>query len=177
MHFAPIVSAVERFHSEISSFPEDNTADWRAQIANRKCNLEERIISLSQLYVINVQLLCDIDYLSVVINQNHTAWAHRCKECVHVIAVQEMIKLMIRANCRQSILSYANPQIKTWLHLKMLIDVETPLIDPLCNLGYVDVNDFVIDFSVIPIYLPHVPKIYAPYAATSSNISCLKLIA
>jgi hypothetical protein len=104
-------------------------------------------------HVINVQYLSDIDYLTVV-NQNAHVQTTHDEECVQILAEKEMVKKM-GVSGRYTSFSFTNLEFKMWLHLKMLIDVDTLLMDPLCKLGYVNVNGFIIDLSFFPtIYHP-----------------------
>ncbi len=96
-------------------------------MAKNKGDLEQEILTLSQLHKINVQQLHDLDHLAVM--WDTTDICSICQEkCNVVISEMEMIQKMgtpVQYGC----FPLTNLEFKTWLHLKMLINAETPLIN------------------------------------------------
>ena len=95
-----------------------------------KVDLKQEIVTLSQLHVINVQQLCDLDDLAVRWDTSniHSIRQHECKG---IIAEIKMMQKM--GGCvLWGWISLNNLEFKTWLHLKMLIDSEMPLINSSC---------------------------------------------
>ena len=97
------------------------------QVAKNKVDLEQEIVTFSQLHVINVQRLCDLDDLAVRWDTSniHSIRQHKYEG---IIAEIEMMQKMGGCILWGGI-SLNNLEFKTWLHLKMLIDSETPLIN------------------------------------------------
>jgi hypothetical protein len=95
------------------------------QIAKNKGDTEQEIVILSQLHVINVQQLRDLDRLAV--RWNTTDIHSICQgECESILIEMEMMAKMGTPVPYGGIL-LTNLKFKTWLYLKMLIDMETPL--------------------------------------------------
>ncbi len=100
------------------------------QVAKNKREFEHEIVILSQLHVINAQQLRDLDRLAV--RWNTTDIRSICQgECKSILIEMEMMQKM------GSPVSYGgflltNLKFKMWLHLKMLIDMETPLTNSNC---------------------------------------------
>jgi hypothetical protein len=108
-------------------FLDDLTVAQHVQVKKR--DLEQKIVTLSQLHVINVQRLHDLDDLAVRWDTTniHSIRQDECKGIVSEIKIKMMQK-MGGCVCWGGI-PLNNLEFKTWLHLKMLIDSETPLID------------------------------------------------
>jgi hypothetical protein len=95
------------------------------QVAKNKRDLEQEIVILSQLPVINVQQLRDLDRLAV--RWNTTDIRSICQgECKSILIEMEMMSKM-GTPVPYGGFPLTNLQFKTWLYLKMLIDMETPL--------------------------------------------------
>jgi hypothetical protein len=95
------------------------------QMAKNKGDVEQDIVILSQLHIINVQQLRDLDRLAVRWN---TSDIHSiCQgECESILIEMEMMAKM-RTPVPYGGFLLTNLKFKTWLYLKMLIDTETPL--------------------------------------------------
>ena len=105
----------------------DLTVARCVQVAKNKADLEQDIVTLSQFYVINVQQLHDLDDLAVRWDTSNIHSIHQ-HECEGIIAEIEMLQKM--GGCvRWGGIPLNNLEFKTWLHLKMLIDSETLLIN------------------------------------------------
>ena len=105
----------------------DLTVARCVQVAKNKADLEQDIVTLSQFYVINVQRLHDLDDLAVRWDTSNIHSIHQ-HECEGIIAEIEMLQKM--GGCvRWGGIPLNNLEFKTWLHLKMLIDSEMPLIN------------------------------------------------
>ncbi len=122
------------------------------QVAENKGDLKQEIVIISQLHVINVQQLCDLDRLAV--RWNTTGICSICQEeCETILIEMEMMQKMgIPVPYGGFLLT--NLKFKTWLHLKMLIDTETPLTNS-NRPRPVDCNGQEIDMSAFPIQQPH----------------------
>jgi hypothetical protein len=95
------------------------------QVAKNQSDLEQEIVILSQLHVINLQQLHDLDCLAVRWNTIDIC-SFRQGECESILIEMEMMQKMgTPAPYGGFLLTY--PKFKTWLHLKMLINMETPL--------------------------------------------------
>jgi hypothetical protein len=95
------------------------------QMAKNKGNIKQEIVILSQLHVINVQQLRDLDRLAV--RWNSTDICSICQgECKSNLIEMEMMAKMGTPVPYGGFL-LANLKFKTWLFLKMLINMETPL--------------------------------------------------
>ncbi len=127
-----------------------NAIDVR--VAKNKGNLEQEIVIISQLCVINVQQLHDLDCLVVRwdTTDNHSIWQ---EECEPILIEMEMLQ-KIGTPVPYGGFLLTNLKFKTWLHLKMLIDTETPLTSSSCPPS-VNCNGQEIDMSAFPIRWPH----------------------
>jgi hypothetical protein len=95
------------------------------QLAKNKRDFEQEIVILSQLKVINVQQLHDLDRLAVRWNTTdiHSICQGKCKSIL--IEMEMMSKMGTPVPYGGFLLTNLN--FKTWLYLNMLIDTETPL--------------------------------------------------
>ena len=100
------------------------------QVAKNKGDLEQEIVILSQLHVINVQQLRDLDRLAVRWNTTDIC-SIRQGECESILIEMEMMSKM-GTPVPYGGFPLANLQFKTWLYLKMLINTETPLTNSNC---------------------------------------------
>ncbi len=122
------------------------------QVAINKGDLEQEIVILSQLHVINVQQLRDLDHLAM--RWIRTDICSICQgECKSILIEMEMMQKMGTPVPYGGFL-LTNLKFKTWLHLKMLINMETPLTNSNCP-PPVDCNGREIDMSAFPIRQPH----------------------
>jgi hypothetical protein len=122
------------------------------QVAKNKRDLKQEIVIFSELHVINVQRLRDLDYLAV--RWNTTDIYSICQgECVSILIEMEMMSKMGTPVLYGGFL-LTNLQFKTWLHLQMLINTETPLTNS-NRPPPVDCNGQEIDMSAFQIQLPH----------------------
>jgi hypothetical protein len=108
------------------------------QVAKNKGDIEQEIVILSQLHVINVQQLCDLDPLAM--SWNTTDICSICQgECESILIEMEMMAKM-GTPAPYGGFPLMNLKFKTWLYLKMLIDTETPLTNsnhpPPCQLQW-----------------------------------------
>jgi hypothetical protein len=95
------------------------------QVAKNKGDIKQEIFILSQLHVINVQPLPDLDHLAV--RWNTTDVCSICQgECETILFEMEMMAKMGTPVLYGGFL-LTNLKFKTWLYLKMLINMETPL--------------------------------------------------
>ncbi len=118
------------------------------QVAKNQSDLEQEIVILSQLHVINLQRLHDLDHLAM--RWNTTDICSLCQgECESILIEMEMMQKMGTPAPYDSFL-LTNPKFKMWLHLKMLINTETPLTNINCP-PPVDCNCWEIDMSAFPI--------------------------
>jgi hypothetical protein len=116
------------------------------QVAKNKGELEQEIVILSQLHVINVQQLRDLDPLAV--RWNTTDIRSICQgEYKSILIEMEMMQKM-GTSVPYGGFPLRNLKFKTLLHLKMLID--TPLTNSNCP-PPVDCNGQEIDMSAFPI--------------------------
>ncbi len=139
---APLQHQTADQHHVISWHCQCNRCHWPA-ILDRWCNwchwcasgknkgdIEQEIVILSQLLVINVQRLCDLDHLAV--RWNTTDICSICQgECESILIEMEMMAKMGTPVPYGSFL-LTNLKFKMWLYLKMLIDMETPLTNSNC---------------------------------------------
>ncbi len=95
------------------------------KVAKNKGDLEQEIVIISQLHVINVQRLHDLDSLAVRWNTTdiHSIWQG---ECESILIEMEMMQKM-ETPFPYGGIPMTNLKFMTWLHLKMLINMETPL--------------------------------------------------
>jgi hypothetical protein len=118
------------------------------QVAKNKRDLKQEIVILSQLHVINVQQLRDLDHLAV--RWNTTDICYICQgECESILIEMEMMSKM-GTPVPYGGFPLTNLQFKTWLYLKMLIDMETPLTNSNCP-PPVNCNGQEINMSAFPI--------------------------
>jgi hypothetical protein len=118
------------------------------QVSKNKGDLEQEIVILSQLHVINVQQLRDLDHLAV--RWNTTDICSICQgECKSILIEMKMMQKIGTPVLYGGFL-LTNLKFKTWLHLKMLIDMETPLTNS-NRPPPVDCNGQEIDMSAFPI--------------------------
>jgi hypothetical protein len=95
------------------------------QVAKNKGDLEQEIVIISQLHVINVQQLHDLDCLAV--KWDTTNICSICQEeCESILIEMEMMQKM-GTPVPYGGFPLRNLKFKMWLHLKNLIDTETPL--------------------------------------------------
>ncbi len=122
------------------------------QVAKNKRDLKQEIVIISQLHVINVQWLHDLDRLAVRWNRTDIRSIHQ-EICKSILIEMEMMQKM-GTPVRYGGFPLTNLKFKTWLHLKMLINAETPLSNSIrpppvnCNGQETDMSDF-------PIQQPH----------------------
>ena len=108
------------------------------QMAKNKRDIKQEIVILSQLHVINVQRLRNLDHLAMRWNTTD----------IHSICQEEFESILIEMEMMQKMgtpvpyggFPLTNLKFKTWLHLKMLIHTETPLTNsnhpPPCQLQW-----------------------------------------
>jgi hypothetical protein len=118
------------------------------QVAKNKRDIQQEIIILSQLHVINVQQLRDLDCLAVRWNTTDIHSIHQ-GECESILIEMEMMSKM-GTPVPYGGFPLTNLKFKTLLYLKMLIDMETPLTNSNCP-PPVDCNGQEIDMSAFPI--------------------------
>jgi hypothetical protein len=95
------------------------------QVAKNQSDLEQEIVILSQLHVINLHPLHDLDHLAV--RWNTTDFYSLCQgECESILIEMKMMQKMGTPAPYGGFL-LTNQKFKMWLHLKMLINTETPL--------------------------------------------------
>jgi hypothetical protein len=122
------------------------------QVAKNKRDLKQEIVILSQLHVINVQRLRDLDCHAV--RWNTTDICSICQgECESILIEMEMMSKM-GTPIFYGGFPLKNLQFKTWKYQKMLINTETPLTNSNCP-PRVDCNGQEIDMSAFPIQQPH----------------------
>jgi hypothetical protein len=116
------------------------------QVAKNKGDIEQDIFILSQLHVINVQRLRDLD--SHAVRWNTTDICSICQgECKSILIEMEMMQKM-GTPVLYGGLPLTNLKFKMWLYLKMLINMETPLTNlnrppPVnCNGQEIDMSAF-----------------------------------
>ena len=118
------------------------------QVAKNKGDIKQEIVILSQLQVINVQRQRDLDRPAV--RWNTTDICSICQgECKSILIEMEMMQKM-GTPAPYGGFPLTNPKFKTWLHLKMLINTETPLTN-INRPPVVDCNGREIDMSAFPI--------------------------
>ncbi len=95
-----------------------------------KGDIKQEIVILSQLHVINVQRLRDLDHLAM--RWNMTDICSICQgECKSILIEMEMMAKM-GTPVPYGVFLLTNLNFKMWLYLKMLIDMETPLTNSNC---------------------------------------------
>jgi hypothetical protein len=118
------------------------------QVAKNKRDLKQEIVILSQLHVINVQRLRDLDLLAVRWNTTDIC-SIRQGECESILIEMEMMS-KIGTHVPYGGFPLTNLKFKTWLYLKMLIDTESPLTNS-NRPPPVDCNGQEINMSAFPI--------------------------
>jgi hypothetical protein len=100
------------------------------QMAKNMGDIKQDIVILSQLQVINVQRLRDLDRLAVRWNMTdiHSICQGECKSIL--IEMEMMAKMGTPVPYGGFLLT--NLKFKMWLYLKMLIGMETPLTNSTC---------------------------------------------
>ncbi len=117
-----------------------------------KGDIKQEIVILSQLHVINVQRLGDLDRLAV--RWNTTDIHSICEgECESILIEMEMMAKM-GTPVPYGGFPLVNLKFKTWLYLKMLINTETPLTNS-NRPPPVNCNGQEIEMSAFPIQRPH----------------------
>ncbi len=122
------------------------------QVAKNKGDLEQEIVIISQLYVINVQRLHDLDCLAVRWDMTDICSIPQ-EECESILVEMEMMQYM-RTPVPYGGFPLMNLNFKTWLHLKMLINKEMPQTN-LSHPPPVNCNGQEIYMSAFPIQQPH----------------------
>jgi hypothetical protein len=121
------------------------------QVAKNKGCLEQEIVIISQLHIINVQRLRDLDRFAMRWNRTDICPIHQ-EECKSILIEIEIMQKMGTPDLYGGF-PLTNLKFKTWLHLKMLIDTETPLTNsnrpPPVGKGQE------INMSAFPIQQPH----------------------
>jgi hypothetical protein len=100
------------------------------QVAKNKGDLKQEIVIFSQLHVINVQQLRDLDRLAVRWHMTDIC-SIRQGECKSILIEMEMMQKM-GTPVPYGGIPLTNLKFKMWLHLKMLINMETPLTNSNC---------------------------------------------
>ncbi len=118
------------------------------QMAKNKGDIKEEIVILSQLHVINVQRLRDLDCLAV--RWNMTDICSICQGEWESILIEIEMMAKMGTPVPYGGFPLTNLKLKMWLYLKMLIDTETPLNNSNCP-PPVDCNGQKIDMSAFPI--------------------------
>jgi hypothetical protein len=122
------------------------------QVAKNQSDLEQEIVILSQLHVINLQRLHDLDGLAV--RWNTTDICSLCQgDCESILIEMEMMQKM-GTPAPYGGFPLTNLKFKTWLHLEILINTEAPLTNINCP-PPVSCNGWKIDMSAFPIRQPH----------------------
>jgi hypothetical protein len=97
------------------------------QVAKIKGDIEQEIVILSQLHVINLQPIHDLDHLAV--RWNTTDICSICQgECDSILIEMDMMGTPVPYNG----FPLTNLKFNTWLYLKILFDMETPLNNSNC---------------------------------------------
>jgi hypothetical protein len=118
------------------------------QVAKNKGDLEQEIVIISQLHVVYVQQLRDLDRLAVRWDTTDICSIYQ-EECKSILVEMEMMQKM-GTHVPYGGFPLTNLKFKTWLLLKILIDTETPLTNSSCPPS-VDCNGQEIDMSAFPI--------------------------
>ncbi len=122
-----------------------------------KGDLELDIVIISQLHIINVQWLCDLDGLAEWWDTTDICSIHQ-EECKSILIEMEMMQKMgTPVPCGGFPLT--NLKFKTRLHLKKLINTETLLTNSICP-PPVNCNGQEIDMSAFPIQQPHPEELH-----------------
>jgi hypothetical protein len=122
------------------------------QMAKNKGDIEQEIVILSQLHVINVQQLHDLDHLAMRWDTTDICFFRQGK-CKSILIEMEMMAKMGTPTPYGGF-PLTNLKFKTWMYLKMLINMGTPLTNSNCP-PPVNCNFQEIDMSAFPIQQPH----------------------
>jgi hypothetical protein len=119
--------------------------------------LEKRLIIIQQLIVINEGRLRSFDKASVRVDAAGVH-DHRMSECMASLTEAKFLRYLGRppnvpGNEKSGDIPLDNPHFTTWLHLSMLIDFETPLINPARKPRGVIYGE-IIDINSLPICRP-----------------------
>jgi hypothetical protein len=139
----PVLSAIER--------------QEQCERIGRTSLLEKRLIIIQQLIVINEGQLCSFDEASVRVDAAGVR-GHRTAECMASLTEAKFLCYLGRppnvpGNEKSGGIPLDNPHFTTWLHLSMLIDFETPLINPACKPRGAIYGE-IIDINSLPICRP-----------------------
>ncbi len=142
------------------------------QVAKNQSDLEQEIVILSQLHVVNLQQLHDLDRLAM--RWNTIDIGSLCQgECESILIEMEMMQKMGTPAPYGGFL-LTNPKFKMWLHLKMLINTETPLTNinhpPLLTAMVGKLTCLLFQYNDL------IPMICALFAIRLSILFCLILI-
>jgi hypothetical protein len=113
-HVAGLLSSIDGVNDAID-----------VQVAKNNGDLRQEIVIISQLHVINVQRLRDLDRLAVRWDTTDVCSIHQ-EECKSILIKMEMMQ-KIGTPVLYGGFSLTNLKFKTWLHQKMLINTEMPL--------------------------------------------------
>ncbi len=122
------------------------------QVARTMRDIEMEIITLLQLHVVNIAWLCDLDELAMRWDQSNVQSI--CQEKCECIVAEMLMMNKMGMPVGGCGFQLDNCAFKTWLHLKMLINAQMPLIDSSCTTP-VDCEGCIINTSVFPICRPH----------------------
>jgi hypothetical protein len=122
------------------------------QVAKNKGDLKQEHVIISQLHIIDVQRLRDLDRYAVRWNtiDIHSICQEECKPILIEIEMMQKMGTPVPYGG----LPLTNLKFKTWLHLKMLIDMETFLTNSICP-PPVNCNGQKINMSAFPIRQTH----------------------
>jgi hypothetical protein len=101
------------------------------QVTKNKGDLEQEIVIISQLHVINVQRLPDLDSLAARWNTTDIRSIFQ-EECRSILVIEMEMMQKMGTPILYGGFPLTNLKFKTWLHLKMLINTETPLTNSIC---------------------------------------------
>jgi hypothetical protein len=95
--------------------------------------LEKRLINIQHLIVINERQLCSFDEAAVQVDATGMH-CHCMAECMASLTDAKFLCYLGRppsvpGNEKSGGIHLDNPHFTTWLHLSMLIDIQTPLIN------------------------------------------------
>jgi hypothetical protein len=149
----PVLSAIEQ--------------QEQCERTGRTSLLEKQLIIIQQLIVINEGQLCSFDKASVQVDIAGVR-GHRTAECMTSLTEAKFLCYLRRSpnvpgNEKSGGIPLDNPHFTTWLHLSMLIDFETPLINPArkpCEAIYGEIID--INHSPFAILLSVIFELYVP---------------
>jgi hypothetical protein len=100
------------------------------QVAKNKGDLKQEIVIISQLHVINVQRLRYLDHLAV--RWDTIDICSICQEDCKSIHIEMEMMQKIGTPVSYGGFPLTNLKFKMWLHLKKLINAETPLTNSSC---------------------------------------------